>query len=228
MIELVDASLESKKIVPFEFELLKENEILIRVLPCLADFAERFEKQYENCYSSRDVIDEIRKHCAQITAPLGFFEDISSTYCIYEYSADEVLINEKLVRDDSRIIKNLAEADFNKRILFDVIECVRSGGIASVTVNNGSIVSVAAVNGLCSGRETVEITTETAVGYRGMGLASSNAASVILELKKMGKSPVYKCRSTNLASVSVAEKIGLKREKTIYRYLGVRKNTNLN
>jgi len=226
MIELIDVSLERERIVPFEIELCEGKEILIRALPCLADFADRFEKRYENCYLSREAIDDIRKHCAEMILPLGFCEDVSSAYCIYEYSADGVLINEKFVRSDSHVIKNLSEVDFGKRILFDVYECIKSGGIASVTVNNGVVVSVAAVNMPFDEEKTVEITTETAVGYRGMGLAASNVASVILELKKMGITPVYRCRSTNFASLKVAEKVRLKREKIIYRYLCVRKNTN--
>ena len=221
MIELINSSFECDRVIPFEFEISEGHEILIRALPCLADFAESFEAKYKMCYCTGEALGEIRKTCAEVIAPLGFKEDISSKHLVYEYRADDVLINKELIHSESHLIKNVAEVDFEKRILFDVRECVRSGGIASVTLNNGAVISVAAANMASDENNPAEITTETAVGYRGMGLSCSNAALLILELQKMGKSVIYKCRSTNFASMRVAEKLGLKCAKITYQYCGV-------
>lgn len=222
MIEFLDVSFDGNKTVPFEFELSEDCEILIRTLPSLADFAESFEKRYIGNYFSRNAIDEIRKNCYHTIVELGFKEDISSGYCIFEYSSDGIVINPKLIRPNSKIINLIEKSNFDKKILFDVRDSIRIGGIASVTLDGNTIISVAAANIMRDNGGQTEITTETAVGYRGRGLSASNVALLSLELQKRGKNAVYKCRNTNHASIAVAEKVGLKRTKTTYRYLGIK------
>lgn len=222
MIEFLDVSFDGNKTVPFEFELSEDCEILIRTLPSLADFAESFEKRYIGNYFSRNAIDEIRKNCYHTIVELGFKEDISSEYCIFEYSSDGIVINPKLIRPDSKIINRIEKSNFDKKILFDVRDSIRIGGIASVTLDGNTIISAAATNMPINKVESMEITTETAVGYRGMGLSASNVSLLFLELQKREKSAVYKCRSTNRASIAVAEKVGLRRTRVVYRYLGIK------
>ena len=222
MIEFLDVSFDSNKIVPFEFELSEGCEILIRTLLSLADFAEYFEKRNIGNYFSRNAIDEIRKNCYHTIVEFGFKEDISSGYCVFEYSSDGSVINPKLIRPDSKIINCIEKSNFDKKILLDVRDSVRTGGIASVTFDGGAIISAAATNITINKVEPMEITTETAVGYRGMGLSASNVALLFLELQKREKTAVYKCRSTNRASIAVAEKVGLRRTKVVYRYLGIK------
>ena len=101
------------------------------------------------------------------------------------------------------------KTDIRRKLLLDANKAISSGGYAAVTVIDGMIVSAAVVlpSKRCGGE--LEMTVETAPEYRRCGYAADNAVALSRYISEKGKYFYYLVRENNIASLSLAKKLGL-------------------
>ena len=122
------------------------------------------------------------------------------------YSGPAFTFPEEIARpDDTIFIKNvrLLEHHFSG---WDSSEIPASSPIVAL-IEDGHAVSVC----FCSRRSDVaaEAGVETAIEFRGRGLASRVAAAWALAVRDSGRVPLYSTSWDNTASLAVAQKLGL-------------------
>ena len=218
MVEIFDFRSEINDVILFEIELSQNNGLKIRTIASLLRFAETLEDNFDFSRFSNDDIDKIRDKCGAFARKYGYKEDIFSSACVYEYSVDGAVRHNDFLLESSRLF-TFADDIPPKNTLLDVRKCVNDRGIAAATVKDGRVVSVAAANIV---EDHLEITVETVPDYRRKGFSTSNVALLMGELQKRKMPAIYKCKSTNIASMKVAKKLELKKEKITYVYRAVR------
>ena len=133
-------------------------------------------------------------------------------------------INTSLIRSDSVILSELKEKISECKVTFDIDELLERSLFAAVSVIDGKIVSIAAVNEYDEGQRMLEITTETAREYRGMGLATSNTALLTKYLLDKDYLVAYCTSRYNKSSIKIAKKCGFEHTGRFFAIAGYRYN----
>jgi len=135
---------------------------------------------------------------------------------IREYKLSEKdMLNRKCILPDTRIIRSKEELARLKSAVTHIPDEDYDDILCAVHVIDGVIVACAAENDSYFEDDSMEIHVECAPQFRNRGFSSSCAAA-LAEAILAEETPVrYHCRTTNSASVRVAEKAG-------FRLLGTR------
>ena len=137
-------------------------------------------------------------------------------------ASENTKIDTSLIRSDSFILSELKEKISECKVTFDIDELLERSLFAAVSVIDGKIVSIAAVNEYDEGQRMLEITTETAREYRGMGLATSNTALLTKYLLERDYLVAYCTSRYNKASIKIAEKCGFEHTGRFFAIAGYR------
>lgn len=186
----------------------------IYVHPDFEDTAKEFCEKYADLFSP-EALAFAEEKIKEKAEKLGFFRDKSDIGRIYfdytcEKAPDSELILPGTVRLTPEGAKKLCPeleicSDFSRDLLF------------FATVIGDRIVSAACENG-ASDSNISEIETETSPLFRRRGYAASNTAALITEQLLQKRRISYIVRDDNFASVSLAGKLGMTRERKIYYY----------
>ncbi len=104
----------------------------------------------------------------------------------------------------------------------DLLDALSRGCVAYGYIKDGCILSLAITHTAPKGG-TVELTLETARGYRGRGYGKAALAALTAHLTAQGLSVIYRTRENNTPSVRAALSLGFRAAGLSYRYLGRRK-----
>lgn len=117
----------------------------------------------------------------------------------------------------------IEDDNFENLTTIEVKENLEKNIPTFATVENGKIVSLACVNEYTEGQRMLEITVETALGYRKKGYARSNTAALAKFLIENGYSVAYCCSRYNEGSRRIAESLGFDLVGRFYAYNAYRK-----
>ena len=171
-----------------------------------------------NCFSKKGI-DQIDEALQPYVLSLGYEREICGKYkwyLNYEARSGEDISSDIIVDGTVKLART--HLKLSNRTTFDLSELMEKKLEAFVVIKDGAIVSIAAVNEHYKGQKMLEITVETAVGYRNNGYASSAAAALALLLIQKGKSVAYVCSRYNRGSIKTAERTGFKYVGRFYAY----------
>lgn len=204
--------------VPFLMEEYK-GAFTFEVYSGFEDSAAKFASRFKG--KDRFSPPALASICAEADEYLseyGYVRDKKATSDFYiRYEADSrgridssrVLGSTHFLRDIYSPGDPLFMKKAGNRTTFNLKALVKKGLPAYITVEDGCVVSIATVNETMEERNLLEITVETAVGFRRNGFAISNTAALALDIMGAGKKAVYCCRTLNTASNEVAKRCGL-------------------
>lgn len=171
-----------------------------------------------NCFSKKGI-DRIDEALLPYVKSLGYEREICGKYRWYlSYEARSAEDISQDIITDGTVKLSRAHLKLANRTTFDLSELIEKRLEAFVVIREGAVVSIAAVNEHYKGQKMLEITVETAVGYRNNGYASSAAAALALLLIQKGKSVAYVCSRYNRSSIKTAQKAGFKYVGRFYAY----------
>lgn len=119
---------------------------------------------------------------------------------------------------------NLMELGDNYQNLttIDLPAALREGCVAYGYIEDGRILSLAITHAAPKDGK-VELTLETARGYRSRGYGKAALGALCAHLLTRGVSVIYRTRENNVPSARAALSVGLRAAGLSYRYLGRRK-----
>ncbi len=131
----------------------------------------------------------------------------SRLYNSYELHARAA---EGLIRPDSHRLTEILLRERVRRndTTFSLKELLEKELPAFVTLVDGAVVSIAAINEQAGGGAIPEITVETAVAARRHGFALSNVAALANYILSQGSPTAYCCRTNHTASNRIARRAG--------------------
>ena len=171
-----------------------------------------------NCFSKRGI-DAIDTALYPYIRSLGYEREICGKYkwyLSYEMRTIDKLKEGLIVSGTEKIGKK--HIKLKNRTTFDINELISKKLPAFAVIKNNEIVSVAAVNEHARGQKMLEMTVETAPGFRQNGYASSTASALAGYLLGKGYSVAYVCSRYNRNSIKTAEKIGFEYIGRFYAY----------
>ncbi len=122
---------------------------------------------------------------------------------------------------DARVCRMThAHLSLENRTSMKLSDCIARGAWGAVL--DGAVVALCAVNGSGGGRVCTEIGVECAPAYRRGGLAAACVSALTEELLSAGHSVLYRCHSTNAASLAVVRKCGFREVGGFYTYTAFR------
>ncbi len=175
--------------------------------------AEAFLSTYEGRYFSKTALKALLASLDPYLEKHGFFRyhrGETVWYRHFELRAGAA-VDPSLLRGDSFFLDAdflKSHADLGNATTFSLTELAEKALPAFVSICEGKVVSVAAVNENLSSDAMPEMTVETAVAYRGRRLASANAAALADYLLRRGRSVAYCCRYNHTASRAIARAVG--------------------
>lgn len=181
-----------------------------------ADFHARFPGKY----FTNAAIDWLDERLRPYVEGLGYLRECTGKYrwyIRYELTDPSALPLER-IRPDSRPLTGGDYDDYDVKVSFSLIGQMEKDLPAYVTLIGGKIVSIATVNEHAPGQKLLEITVETAPGYRGQGYALSNTVALAADLTRRGFRTAYVASRYNRASRKIADRAGFARLGRIYAY----------
>jgi len=171
-----------------------------------------------NCFSKKGI-DEIDNALLPYVRSLGYEREICGKYkwyLSYEIrNADKIdknVILPETVKLGRRHLK------LQNRTTFDLAELLEKKLCAFVTVYDGKVVSIAAVNEHARGQRMLEMTVETCPECRNRGFAASSGGALVSYLLEHGHFAAYVSSRYNRESLKTAEKIGFEYTGRFYAY----------
>lgn len=180
------------------------DEVGIDVYEEYVEVAREYEEFFKDDYFSEAALDFVSKRIC----PEGYkrFDDLNEYYIVYAMDDISELCDSDIpVTDLYDAVYEKDETEFEA----DVIK--ENGEPASVIVESGEIVSIAAANYFIEEDEDeVELAVETIKGYRGRGYAKAVLCDMVKKVFAMGKYPSYRVSCFNEASIRTVESCGFK------------------
>ena len=171
-----------------------------------------------NCFSKKGI-DQIDDALLTYVTSLGYEREICGKYKWYlSYEARSTEDISSGVTVDGTVKLARTHLKLANRTTFDLSELIAKKLEAFIVIRDGAVISIAAVNEHYKGQKMLEITVETAVGYRNNGYATSAAAELARDLIQKGKSVAYVCSRYNRSSIKTAKKAGFKYVGRFYAY----------
>lgn len=194
-----------------------DGDVEIEAYAGIEDIATEFHAKFLKNPFTKEAIDWLDQRLLPYVEGLGYFRECTGKYRWYlSYEAfDFQSLAVDRIRPDS---VRLCDGDYDVQVSFSLIEQMDKGLPAYVTLLGDKIVSIATVNEHDSDQKMLEMTVETAPGYRQKGYALSNAVCLARELIEQGYRVAYAVSRYNRASQKVAEKAGFRRVGRFYAY----------
>ncbi|MBR5514629.1 MAG: GNAT family N-acetyltransferase [Clostridia bacterium] len=165
-------------------------------------------KEYQKKYSKNPFSPEALNFLYSNIKPYGYksYEEDKEYYLVYAMDDISCLNDSDIQATDIYSASYVTdETEFEA----DVIK--EKGEPASVIVENGRIVSIAAANYFIEeDDDEVELAVETLPEYRGKGYAKAVLCDMIKKVFAMGKYPTYRVSCFNKASVKTVESCGFR------------------
>ena len=209
---------ENEVIVPFLIVEEGENIEIEAYKGVKREVEELIVYRNINCFS-KSGIDMIDQMVLPFVKKLGYEREICGKYRWYlsftassDTNIDTSLILGNTVKLSKRHLK------LKNLLTFDLYELIEKRLDAFVVIEDGCVVSIATVNQHARGQNMLEMTVETAPGFRCRGYASSAGTALCSYLSDKGKSVAYVCSRYNRNSIMTAKKIGFEYVGRFYAY----------
>lgn len=183
----------------------------------IEQIATDFHARFLGRYFTPAAIDWLDQRLRPYVEGLGYLRECTGKYRWYHrYElTDPAALPLERIRPDS---VPLTEGDYDVRVSFSLIEQMEKSLPAYVTLIGDRIVSIATVNEHDPDQKLLEITVETAPGYRGQGFGLSNTVALAAKLTQMGYRAVYVASRYNRPSQKIARRAGFVQTGRIYAY----------
>ncbi|MGM9636726.1 MAG: GNAT family N-acetyltransferase [Eubacteriales bacterium] len=194
-----------------------DGDVEIEAYAGIEEIATEFHAKFLENPFTKESIDWLDERLRPYVEGLGYLRECTGKYrwyLSYEVSDVHSLAVDRIRPDSVR----LCDGDYDVQVSFSLIEQMDKGLPAYVTLLGDKIVSIATVNEHDPDQKMLEMTVETAPGYRQNGYALSNAVCLARELIGQGYRVAYTVSRYNRASRKVAEKAGFRRVGRFYAY----------
>lgn len=202
-------------IVPFLVDL-EGDSMNVEVYEGLEDAAIEYIKKYENAPFSKSAFDFICTAVDEYLKDKPYSRDEYGRTRFYRkfMITDKSSLDPGLIKASSVKMEGSMNSLENLTSLFSD-DTKEVPPLSFVTVENGSIVSVATVNDTDSD-SILELTVNTAPAFRGQGFAASNVTSLAGYLLDGGYKVAYSASNYNKASIKIAKKCGFEQIGRFY------------
>lgn len=206
-------------VIPFDFALCDDGKLVITACECAAEAAKLFAGRYGDDPCAAEALAFVDSQLRAKMTGLGYPPDVKQAKRwshIFRIDGPEQ-VRREAIRPDSALLT--PDMSFKNLTTFDVPARHGEGLAMCGTLSDGALVSVAGENPRVGEGAVTEIGVETAVGWRGQGLAASNAALLALRLTEAGTAVTYVCSDRNAGSRRVAERAGFFHIGRMYHYV---------
>ncbi len=200
-------------VVPFYMKEEKEGSegvLYLEVYSGIEDIAQEFADKFEGNYFSDKALSYLNSKIVPYLNGKGYYPERGSLKRYYHsFAADDVNdLDLSSIREDTFILDEKMAKELKSLVTFDLCELCKSSLFAAVTVKDGCVISIAAVNEYDDDQKMLEITTETAKDHRGCGYATSNCAALAKYIIEKGYLVAYCTSRYNKGSIKIAKKCG--------------------
>lgn len=194
-----------------------DGDFEIEAYSGIESVATEFHSRFFGNFFSKSAIDWLDEKLRPYVEEKGYLRECTGKYKWYrrfEISSADLLAKDRVL--DSTVM--LTEGDYELLVSFSLSEQTERGLPTFVTLDGDKIVSIATVNEHSEDQKMLEITVETAPGYRGRGYAVSNTVALAEYLINNGFGVTYVCSRYNRASAAVAQRAGFVGAGRFYAY----------
>lgn len=209
--ELEEFAMDGESNVAVPFQVTEYGgDVTVLVYSRFSGIAEEFADKYGDCPFTKDAKDFIESALGKTMEKAGYTYENEYDHTVFNYEADSAT---PLARFEIPTVFIDTDEKLSKYYLSTVrdfeIEDGDGNDVAFAVVDGDVVKSISTVNDF-SDDGTVEINVETAKSDRSRGYASAVVSDMCRYLISRGERVSYRCRSTNVPSIKVAEKVGLK------------------
>jgi hypothetical protein len=194
-----------------------DGDIEIEAYAGIEEIATEFHGSFHNRYFTKEAIDWLDQRLLPYVESLGYLRECTGKYRWYRSFScqNRSSLQVDCIRRDSVL---LSDGRYDSLLSFPYSEQLEKGLPSYVSFADGKLVSIATVNEHTDGQKMLELTVETAIGYRGRGLGLSNIVALADYLLENGYYVSYNCSRYNRASCKLAVKAGLEQVGRFYAY----------
>ncbi len=205
-------------IVPF---LMREErgEVSFEIYSGIEKEAIAFQKAFEGRYFTPKALTSISQAIDPYLSSIGYTRDDKGTlryYDQYELSPSDQVNTALFKESTAHLTEKLLERLSDNLTTFSLEALLERGLESFVTVIEGRVVAIAAVNERLEEGGAPELTVETAVAYRHKGYGAACVAALAEYLVKKGSFAEYCCRHTHTASGRLARSVGFQKIGRFY------------
>lgn len=212
--EPTEEAKEYGMIIPLS-AVIEDGEICIHAYEQARDVAIWLDGLKISAFA-KEILSELDRRLRPIAYEMGYLPEdgyVFQTGKIFK-AMDILQIDASLIRKDTVRYERKEEHQY---LTETVLDEASDACTIYATVCDNEVRSFANLNH--DDGDVCDIGVESAEGFAGQGLASSNVAALTLALLKKGREVLYVALSDNPASIRVAEKVGFSRVGEEYNYV---------